>query len=295
MLTEDVVYYWRVRYFDSYEAGSEWSETYSFKTTATSIDGNGNGIPDAQELDVASPVDLDQNGIPDVSQINDQFKVLNTVDGSGQIALETTNPNDIIEFIESCSPDAYPEEGGETNKPAELPYGLLSFRLRVQNAGAAATVIVYFSDPLPDTYKWYKYDLVRGWYIDADAVFSADRRSLTFTLVDGGKGDADGLVNGIIVDPVGAGSDGTSAVFVTRQRFCRHRRQWRGLLYRGSSRCVWHRCAESDRAAAGLCCCSLSLHRSVHDSVFDCLFTLPFGRPHYSKRKCFMDQGDKIC
>ena len=214
LLTEDIVYYWRVRYFDSYEAGSEWSETHSFKTTAGPIDGNGNGIPDAQELDVASPVDLDRNGIPDVSQINDQFKVLNTVDGSGQIGLVTTNPNDIIEFIESRTPDAYPEEGGETNKPAELPYGLLSFRLRVQNTGAAATVIAYFSDPLPDTYKWYKYDLVRGWYVDTDAAFSADRRSLIFTLVDGGKGDADGMVNGIIVDPVGAGSDGTSAVFV---------------------------------------------------------------------------------
>ena len=214
LLTEDAVYYWRVRYFDSYEAGSEWSETYAFKTTATSTDGNGNGIPDAQELDTASAVDLDQNGIPDVSQINDQFKVLNTVDGSGQIALETTNPNDIIEFIESCTPDAYPEEGGESDKPKDIRYGLLSFRLRVQDAGAAATVIVYFSDPLPDTYKWYKYDLVKGWYIYTDTVFSADRQSLTFTLIDGGDGDADGLANGIIVDPVGAGSDGAGVVVV---------------------------------------------------------------------------------
>ena len=245
LLTEDIVYYWRVRYFDSYEAGSEWSETHSFKTIAGPIDGNGNGIPDAQELDVASPVDLDQNGIPDVSQINDQFKVLNTVDGSGQIGLVTTNPNDIIEFIESRTPDAYPEEGGETNKPAELPYGLLSFRLRVQNTVAAATVIAYFSDPLPDTYKWYKYDLVRGWYVDTDVAFSADRRSLTFTLIDGGKGDADGMVNGIIVDPVGAGSDGTSAVFVPVSGSAGIRRQRRGLLYRGSSRCVWLRCSES--------------------------------------------------
>jgi hypothetical protein len=214
LLIEDVVYYWRVRYFDSYEAGSEWSETYSFKTTAGPIDGNGNGIPDAQELDAASPVDLDQNGIPDVSQIDDQFKVLNTIAGSGPIALEMTNPNDIIEFVESCTPDVYPDEGGISNKPAELAYGLLSFRLRVQNIGAAVTVIVYFSDPLPDTYKWYKYDLVKGWYIYTDAVFSADRRTLTFTLTDGGDGDSDGLANGIVLDPVGAGSDGTSAVFV---------------------------------------------------------------------------------
>ena len=213
LLTEDVIYYWRVRYFDSYEAGSEWSETYAFKTTPATRDGNGNGIPDDQELDAASPADLDQNGIPDVSQIGDQFKVLNTIDGSGQIALETTNPNDIIEFVESCAPDAYPDEGG-ASKPGDIRFGLLSFRLRLQNAGAVASAVVYFSDPLPDTYKWYKYDLVKGWHIYADAAFSVDRRSLSFTITDGGNGDIDGLANGIVVDPAGAGSDGTSAVVV---------------------------------------------------------------------------------
>jgi hypothetical protein len=213
LLAEDAIYYWRVRYFDSYEAGSEWSETYSFKTTAISMDGNGNGIPDAQELDGASPVDLDQNGIPDVSQVDDRFKVLNTIDGSGPIALETTNPNDIIEVVESCTPNAYPDEGG-ASKPQDIQYGLLSFRLQVQSAGAAATVVVYFTDPLPDTYKWYKYDPVKGWYIYTGAVFSADRRSLTFSLTDGGDGDADGLANGIIVDPVGAGSDDAGVVVV---------------------------------------------------------------------------------
>jgi hypothetical protein len=213
LLTEDALYYWRVRYFDSYEAGSEWSETYSFKTTAISMDGNGNGIPDAQELEGASPVDLDQNGIPDVSQVDDRFKVLNTIDGSGPIALETTNPNNIIEVVESCTPDAYPDEGG-ASKPEDIQYGLLSFRLRVQSAGATAAVVVYFSDPLPDTYAWYKYDPVKGWYIYTGAVFSADRRSLTFSLIDGGDGDADGLANGIIVDPVGAGSNGAGVVIV---------------------------------------------------------------------------------
>jgi hypothetical protein len=214
LLNEDVTYYWRVKYFDSSDAGSEWSEAFSFKTTATSRDGNGNGIPDDQELDAASPVDLDQNGVPDVSQINDQFKVLNTIDGSGQIAIETTNPNDVIEFVESSAPDAFLDSGGGPNKPEEIRFGLLSFRLRVQSAGAAATVVVFFSEPLPDTYEWYKYDLVRGWHIYAGTAFSADRRSLTFTVIDGGDGDIDGLANGVIVDPVGAGSDGAGAVVV---------------------------------------------------------------------------------
>lgn len=214
LLDENVSYYWRVRYFDSFGAGSQWSETHTFTTTTSSSDGNGNGIPDAQEVDPGSLVDLDQNGIPDVSQIDDQFKALMITDGSAAIALQATSPNDIIEFVESGDPDAYPDEVGNSSKPGVIRHGLLSFRLRTQNAGDAATVAVYVADPLPDGDDWYKYDPVNGWYRYAGALFSEDRRSVTFTLIDGGEGDADGLANGVIVDPVGAGSDGTGAVVV---------------------------------------------------------------------------------
>jgi hypothetical protein len=157
--------------------------------------------------------DLNQDGIPDVSQINEHFKVLNSTDGSGPIALETANINDIIEYITSIGPDAYPDEAGET-KPEDIPFGLLSFRLRPQNSGDTSTVIVYFSEPLTDEYLWYKYDHLRGWYIFPDATFGDNRRSLTFSIQDGGNGDADGLVNGIIVDPSGAGADPTEEITV---------------------------------------------------------------------------------
>lgn len=213
VLEEDHTYFWRVRYVDSYDTASEWTQAFAFRTTAASGDGNGNGIPDAQELEGSSTVDLNQDGIPDVSQIDEQFKVLNTADGSGQIALETTNPNDIIEHIASIDPDAYPDEGGDA-KPEDILFGLLSFRLRLQNAGDTTTVVVYFSEPLPDEYQWYKYDPVKGWYVFSDAAFSADRRSLTFNIQDGGDGDADGLVNGIIMDPAGAGTNQTGAVII---------------------------------------------------------------------------------
>jgi hypothetical protein len=205
-LEEDNTYYWRVRYFDSNGSESEWAEEYSFSTTGTSNDSNGNGIPDTQELSESSTADLNADDIPDVSQINDQFKVLKTFNGTGQIALETTNSNDTIEYVESGDPDAYPEEGGES-KPEDILLGLLSFRLRVQYTGDTTTVVVYFSEPVPEEYEWYKYDLVKGWYVFTDAAFSADRRSLTFTIQDGGTGDTDGFANGIIVDPAGAGAD----------------------------------------------------------------------------------------
>jgi hypothetical protein len=53
--------------------------------------------------------------------------------------------------------------------------------------------------------RWYKYELMHRTWSDfsSHAVFSADRKSMTLTLRDGGAGDADGVVNGIIIDPAG--------------------------------------------------------------------------------------------
>jgi hypothetical protein len=211
LLSENTVYHWRVQYIDSYGAASEWSETRTFMTTAVIRDANGNGIPDDQELDAGNPADLDRNGIADVSQIDDRFKVLNCIDGSGQVALEATNPDATIEYIESISPAAYPDEGGES-KPEDFRCGLLSFRLKVQKTGGDASAVVYFSEPLPNAYSWYKYDLVKGWHIFTAVDFNEDRRFLAFPLMDGGNGDIDGSANGVIVDPAGAGSNTAGAV-----------------------------------------------------------------------------------
>ena len=52
--------------------------------------------------------------------------------------------------------------------------------------------------------KWYDFS--------AYAKFASDRRSVTLTLTDGGPGDADGVANGVIVDPAGvAEADGEIA------------------------------------------------------------------------------------
>jgi hypothetical protein len=115
--------------------------------------------------------------------------------------------------MESISPAAYPDEGGES-KPEDFRCGLLSFRLKVQNMGDMASAVVYFSEPQPNTYDWYKYGLVKGWHIYTEVDFNEDRRFLAFTLMDGGNGDIDGSANGVIVDPVGAGSKAPGAVVV---------------------------------------------------------------------------------
>jgi len=66
-------------------------------------------------------------------------------------------------------------------------------------------VKLYFSKAAPYSSKWYKYDSIADrWYdFSAYAKFASDRRSVTLTLTDGGPGDADGVANGVIVDPAG--------------------------------------------------------------------------------------------
>ena len=57
-------------------------------------------------------------------------------------------------------------------------------------------------EPAPSNINWYKYDPVNGWQdYSAHAPFSADMKSVTLELKDGDYGDADGVANGIIVDP----------------------------------------------------------------------------------------------
>jgi len=92
------------------------------------------------------------------------------------------------------------------NKPDEMPIGLISFKVKVANIGDFARVAIYFSEPLPNGAKWYKYDSINGWQPYSDhATFGGDRKSVVLELKDGDYGDADGVANGIIVDPSGPG------------------------------------------------------------------------------------------
>jgi hypothetical protein len=92
-------------------------------------------------------------------------------------------------------------------------YGLIHFKLRLNETGAEATVMVHFSEPAPAGSKWYKFDpLAETWLDYSDyAVLSGDRKSVALTITDGGIGDLDGIANGIIIDPSGLGACEASA------------------------------------------------------------------------------------
>ena len=93
------------------------------------------------------------------------------------------------------------------DRPDEMPFDTISFKVRVLNPGDTASVVVYFSEAAPSGARWYKYDIRNGWQDYSDhATFSNDMKSVTLEFKDGGFGDDDGTENGIILDPSGLGT-----------------------------------------------------------------------------------------
>jgi hypothetical protein len=89
--------------------------------------------------------------------------------------------------------------------PGVMPFGLIDFKVKVQKKGDSATVIIFFSEALPDNAIWYKYNSVNDEWQDASSSVSVSRNRMSLSLIlkDGGPLDADGLANGVIIDPSG--------------------------------------------------------------------------------------------
>jgi hypothetical protein len=87
-----------------------------------------------------------------------------------------------------------------------VPFGLVDFVLTDCTVGGSVTVTIEFPSALPAGSGYFKYGVNNSspttavWY-EIPATISGN--SVTFTLTDGGVGDADGVANGLIVDPGG--------------------------------------------------------------------------------------------
>jgi hypothetical protein len=201
VLDEGTPYFWRAQFIDSQGATSVWSADGYFSTRTTDTDRNANGIPDAQE--VGSKTDVNRHGVKNYQQPT--IKTVRVEGTSTQIGVSINGcPTALaIEAVESEGP---PQAGSYfSGTPGRFPFGLINFRVAVAEPGDQATVKLYFSEAVPRGSRWYEYDAVsRKWYdFSAYVKFARDRRSATLSLTDGGIGDADGVANGVIVDPGG--------------------------------------------------------------------------------------------
>jgi hypothetical protein len=199
VLEEGTDYYWRAQFIDSMGNISGWSANGYFTTETTRADLNANGIPDVQE--VASTVDLDRDWVRD----NRQPRYIKSVKMEGtnvQIGVSIKGCSTCIGVESVESEDVSQLDSYAYGKPSNMPFALINFKIAVAKPGDTAVVKLYFSKAASYSSKWYQYDAIADrWYdFSAYAKFAGDRRSVTLTLKDGGPGDADGVVNGVIVN-----------------------------------------------------------------------------------------------
>ncbi len=210
-LSGQELYYWRVMVKDDRTTNalwSTWSQVFRFTTTdPVQADGNGNGVPDDLEPETS---DLDADGQND----NDQplMRVLTTNNEGHQVGIKALDGIDLINYFAPIDPNNVPDTPG----PENFPYGLLNLNLQLTSIGGTARIEIYLPEP-PDTqYRWFKYDPVNGWY-EYPVFIEGGKYILEIT--DGGFGDADGIANGIIVDPIGMSSAGIETSNVVNDSF----------------------------------------------------------------------------
>jgi hypothetical protein len=207
ILEEDTDYTWKVRFINNHDAESDWSDSGYFTTDFADNDLNGNGIPDDQE--VAADLDLDNDGVMDSEQTD--IKSVNSLAEDVQIGVSIKDSENAVSIVSMEIEDA-----GEAitiiqaeGKPNYAQLGLINFKILVNAPGDETVVTIYLSRAATEESILYKYDPINATWRDYSdyAEFSLDRKVVYLILKDGGFGDADGIENGIIVDPLTVGTE----------------------------------------------------------------------------------------
>jgi len=207
ILEEDTDYIWKVKFINNHQTESEWSDDGTFTTDLTSNDLNGNGVPDDKE--VAVNLDLDNDGKSDSEQAD--IKCVNSQVNDVQIGISIKGSENAVSILSLGIQDTGEEISAAKSKgkPKSIQFGLIDFKILMQNPGDETVVTIHLSRPAFDKGKLFKYDPINSeWFDYSDfAEFSHNRKKVYLTLKDGGFGDADGTENGIIVDPLTVGSE----------------------------------------------------------------------------------------
>jgi hypothetical protein len=177
-------------------------------------DSNGNGIPDVIEQQAPNHGDGNYDGIPDY--LEPSVASLNSGTPADNLTLAADNAR-VAEFSSIPYPDSFKSEFGD------VAATFLSFQLILPAPGLATTVTIFYPPypgSAPQTVNYFKFGATPDnptlhWYeftfdgttgeqflpptTRADGTVVPAR--LVLHLIDGGRGDDDGLANGVIEDP----------------------------------------------------------------------------------------------
>ncbi len=203
LLARNTTYWIRTRHCDSANAWSSWSDSVAFTTVSVdTYDTDDNGVDDFSQM--TEFADTNDNGTNDLSEDiyplydADEHSIIGIETSGGRLAgLDAVSSYEIAEDLMPSDP---------------MPFGLFSFRIEGLYANADNPALVdvtfYFPESLPSNLKWYKYDRVTDTMTNFSSnVVKDGDHNVIVTLTDGGPGDADGVVNGVIVDPSGLSAD----------------------------------------------------------------------------------------
>jgi hypothetical protein len=188
MLDPATTYYWRVKQVADSGMESDWSNVWSFRTAADydvlGLDGilyDGSEPPNKKGEILVDQV---------VGDSDIQIISMTLLDGTAPLLIKELDPNTITETL---------------NRPVEFPYGLLSFRIAVE-PGASYQLEVAYTEEARGEDVGYVYTHEDGWHLNEGIVYLPESEefkdpTVIMTWQDGGMGDADGVVNGVIVNP----------------------------------------------------------------------------------------------
>jgi hypothetical protein len=163
---------------------SDWSEAWAF-TTVDDYDILGvNGIIYDESIAIKKGTIAMKQPVGDTDI---EIRYIEVSDGMVPLLIKELDP--------AMIPDM-------ENRPAFFPYGLLSYRIAVE-PGASILMEVFFSEEVPagGAEVGLVYSHEEGWHAHDNALYQEQYRSILINWQDGGIGDADGVINGIIVSP----------------------------------------------------------------------------------------------
>ena len=151
------------------------------------------GVNNQLELDSPNNGDSNNDGILDLYQAN----VTSIVDSSSNLKMSiSTNLSKIYEV----------EHIKDIDDVHDYPYGLNAFKV---NGNVTEISIIYYDLELSKEYVYRKQKSDGSFYTLANAEYElleingVNALKITFEVIDGGAGDFDGIINGVIYDPGG--------------------------------------------------------------------------------------------